>query len=322
MRIKKIDIKNYRAIRDFSLTLDDHDDFLVLAGLNGSGKSSVLEAILTALGSPFDMREPLKGQKYSVSLLASDGSSDYEFDSCGGAAKNKKTTPRITALYFSSWRAPKRVHGIALNVNKKGRRPDKDERNALWNLKQGLVNLPGYASYPSGKEMYQKLIKVNDEVNGMWHDFYPNSDETFEADFESGSMEEMMRLGSSVEPKYELYLKRNDGDGGRISVDELSSGEIELLSLFGTLILDKAMTGRPIDFVFLDEPELHLNPVWHHRLVYMLKRYAMGTQFFIATHSPAIWDSVYSTERIYLKDGSIRSDRLPEPDFKNEVADG
>jgi len=320
MRITQIDIKNYRAIKDFSLTLDEDDNFLVLAGLNGSGKSSVLEAILTALGSPFEMREPLKGQEYSVHLEAAEDLLKYDLNARAGTPK-AKGLPSFDASYFSSWRAPKRVHGVTLKVGKKGRRPDKEVSNALWTLKQWLVSLPTLANFPSGKEKYLKVSQVNEEVNRMWQDFYPDRHESFEADIEEGGVEEMSLLGTEVEPKFELYLKR-DVPGGRISVDELSSGEIELLSLFGTLIVDKVMKGRPTDFVFLDEPELHLNPVWHHRLVYMLKKYAPGTQFFIATHSPAIWDSVYSSERVFLKDGRIKSDKLPEPEFESEVVHG
>ena len=37
----------------------------------------------------------------------------------------------------------------------------------------------------------------------------------------------------------------------------------------------------------------------------MLEKYAPGTQLFVATHSPSIWDSVYSSQRLFLKGGEV-----------------
>lgn len=42
MRLSEVHVRNYRSLRDFSLSLDD---YTVLVGANGSGKSSVLYAL-------------------------------------------------------------------------------------------------------------------------------------------------------------------------------------------------------------------------------------------------------------------------------------
>lgn len=304
MKITHVEIENYRAIRKMEIDLDPQDDCLVLAGLNGSGKSSFLEAVLTGLGTPFDMREQLKGQDYRVVLdLLEEG---FTGRLVATGKYKPKNVPQFSACYFSSWRAPKRVHGVPLMVGKKGKRPAKEERNALWNLKQCLVSLPSLASYSSGSDMKDKLSRIYKSINALWTEFYPGQKEQFEVDIENGGTEEVQALGTEAEPKFELYLKKKGGR--RISVDELSSGEIELLALFGTLIADRELKGKPHDFVFLDEPELHLNPVWHRMLVPLLRKYSPGTQFFIASHSPAIWDSVYSGQRVFFEDGGIANE--------------
>ena len=57
--------------------------------------------------------------------------------------------------------------------------------------------------------------------------------------------------------------------------------------------------------VLMDEPELHLDPAWHTLFVRSMRESFPGTQFLLATHSPDIYDSVYSFQRRLL---------LPEDD--------
>jgi len=70
MRITKLTIKNFRGIRE--MELDFHEKMNVLIGINGAGKSSVLDAIATML-SWWDafrckMRGPTKwqGEKFLI----------------------------------------------------------------------------------------------------------------------------------------------------------------------------------------------------------------------------------------------------------------
>ncbi|MCB9746222.1 MAG: ATP-binding protein [Alphaproteobacteria bacterium] len=86
-----------------------------------------------------------------------------------------------------------------------------------------------------------------------------------------------------------------DGDQRRCSIDQLSSGELELLTMAGTLILQ--------DFdglLLIDEPELHLHPEWQRGLLDALRAMAPEAQLILATHSSEIWDQVYSFERFFL----------------------
>lgn len=43
MRIERVIFENYRGIRHLDLDLSQHGNVVVLAGLNGSGKTSVLD---------------------------------------------------------------------------------------------------------------------------------------------------------------------------------------------------------------------------------------------------------------------------------------
>ena len=316
MKLSKIEIKNYRGIRDFSYSFSTPDDILVLGGLNGSGKSSVLEACLLALGQPFEMREPLPDQDYHISLELQDewGHSLPTLETTRG--KQPARDLPFNAFYFSSWRAPKRVHGVGMNVGKKGNRPRKKEENALWNLKQLLVNIQGYSGYASGEEMKVKINTIFSCLNRTWNIFFPGQGESFFVDIEKSN--DISHFSISAETKFDLFLDRPELSA-KIPVDELSSGEIELLCLFGTLIAERTLNGRSYDFVFLDEPELHLNPVWHRTLLPALQEctrdipgqqdfFPTKTQFIVATHSDGIWDSAYTFQRLFLQNGRIKED--------------
>ncbi len=52
--------------------------------------------------------------------------------------------------------------------------------------------------------------------------------------------------------------------------------------------------------VFIDEPELHLDPQWHAPIVRALMQLQPQAQFIVATHSPEIYDAAMSYERHFL----------------------
>ena len=51
MKINRIDLKNYRCFEEISLEL--HPKFNLIVGVNGTGKTAILEAIRIAIGSLF-----------------------------------------------------------------------------------------------------------------------------------------------------------------------------------------------------------------------------------------------------------------------------
>lgn len=63
MKIKKITLTNYRCFEE--IEVDFHDNLAVLVGNNGSGKTSVLEAVAVALGTVFTGLDGLSGLSIS-----------------------------------------------------------------------------------------------------------------------------------------------------------------------------------------------------------------------------------------------------------------
>lgn len=109
-----------------------------------------------------------------------------------------------------------------------------------------------------------------------------------------------------------------------VDIDDLSSGEKEVIALFMPLlerqinqIIRKVKKGKEVDLdsapdtvMVLDEPDLHIHPELQKRmLMYMRKRaYEDNVQFVIATHSPVIINEAASNELFSLVPREIAGD--------------
>ncbi len=315
MKILRIQVKGYRAIRSVDIDLHDANGMCVLAGLNGSGKTSVLEACMSTLNPAYQdiVRQDVRGSasgEVSLELVREENGdlirlSNVSNKGCYATVTGKgksqalpmpfediQALRKLKMYYLSSWRAPRLVGGLGMTMgNGDPVQAVSSVENNLADIKQMLVNLQGYAGYASGKSMADTVKKVFERLNRAWRRFYPDEEMEFLADI-AGEM------------KFDIFLRRK-GVEKLIPVDALSSGEIELFCLIAALILEQELRNRPYDFVFMDEPELHLNQVWHRLLLPVLQEVSPKSQFLVATHSEDIWNSVYESQRFFLKGGAL-----------------
>lgn len=105
----------------------------------------------------------------------------------------------------------------------------------------------------------------------------------------------MIRLKNSLNTFFEETGKTIEitGDGNIIvkmpngdenTIFNLSSGEKQLIILFGHLIFSTSNNG----IFIIDEPELSLHLSWQEKFVKVLQEASPTTQFILATHAPAI----------------------------------
>ena len=137
-----------------------------------------------------------------------------------------------------------------MTVGKPGRRPAKTDPNRLLNVKQQLANAAAAQSFPGAKppllRSYSKLIA---RVNEGWKKFYPAQTDEFAV-----GITESNEDGAGA---FEVFYKREGSSP--LSVDDLSAGQLELFLFLAALVLNDDHEG----IVFIDEPELHLDPQWH-----------------------------------------------------------
>lgn len=295
---------------------------IVLAGPNGCGKTSVLEAVLLGLGQEhLIVREEKarraqhwrtvlpEGARIELDVAVDDGPVMTWLRTC-----EKHVTPdaegqeapvkpasllHLAVEYFSSWRAPDLVGPIKPLVGR-GARPAYTETSRLWRLKQRINDeraRGGFAAASPGTSKADAWLK---RINDAWARFHGDDGTRIDAQIMNPDEEELFA---------DLYVVR---DGRRIcSIDQVSSGEIELLSVAGWIILNDFRGG----LLVIDEPELHLHPQWQATILPALRDLAPEAQFIVASHSDAVWEQAYSFERFLLvPEGDPRSPAATESD--------
>lgn len=91
--------------------------------------------------------------------------------------------------------------------------------------------------------------------------------------------------------------------GRNLTVDELSSGERQLVILFANVIFNKYKNSKlSSEILIIDEPEISLHIRWQEKFIDSLFEASNNTQFIIATHSPdIIGDYKFNSVRMNLK---------------------
>jgi predicted ATPase len=293
--IREITIKNFRGIDELKLSFVGPNGYptqvVVLAGPNGSGKTTVLEAILLACGH----QDAIRGKAGFEAVRS--GQMDYQIDAivqvqkdqkgvrCTSAGRGQRVVP---TLYFSSWRASNLPGPIGITAGKRGKRPTKTEENRLWVVKQFFVNAKAHDLYSSSSSSgipttESRFTTALRDLDRVWHMFYPEQSFVVES------------VSDEPESGFDMFLNRPKQP--RLAVDFLSSGQIELFTFAGDLVASNDLSQG---LILIDEPELHLDPQWHRQVLKALEFLKPECQVIVATHSPEIFDSVKSFERHFL----------------------
>jgi len=122
---------------------------------------------------------------------------------------------------------------------------------------------------------------MTQDINHVWNLFFPGQAFVVEP------------VGDRPEDGFDVFVMRGET---RLPVDFLSSGQLEIFMMAGSLALEEFQQG----IILIDEPELHLDPQWHRTLLKAFRYLKPDSQVIVATHSPEIFDSVKSFERCFL----------------------
>lgn len=275
MKIRKLIIKNYKIFDDVEFDFTDAEgntlDTVVLAGVNGCGKTTVLEVIGEIL---LATRMPSGPSRVGSRL-----SSEVEITS--GEKEDSTSLHGHEGLRFLIEHPDGRVKILGRSQGKK----------AVYfpiSEKGGNKNLVVEALYLRQKDDLKQLIlrDLRDEVFKN-KDFPPRQviDNQIQALVHALSGLDLNTRLVDLESEELVFESAN---GQRIYFEQLSHGEQHLY--FRAIYLSQLNLKDSI--IMVDEPEAAFHPTWQQKIAQLYRNVGENNQVFMATHSPHIMASV------------------------------
>lgn len=345
IRVKSISIQNFKGIKhlDLDFTYPNSPKTLlnniVIYGVNGSGKSTILEAIYLCLIVASTYQGKVKGidllrtiedylvetislgsewihndeEKFVLKITIIDNKKELiriltyhktkGLEWSGGNGDDLSKDFKQSFTFLSSYRLlnPSTVQNagdwseierieddIAKNrfISRRSSNFIRREVNYFPSLslqfennyktvKQFLVNL---ITDKKVEAITDKNQMVLDKIKIAFKIFFPNKE----------FLEQLSRTDNLKD--YRLMIKNEDGS--IVDLDQLSSGEREIIAFF-TFLCTKSINNS---ILIIDEPELHLHAKWQSILLYAIREIFPDSQLFLATHSNEIYQSASDSE--------------------------
>ena len=312
MKIEKVHIKNIKGIKDLELSFrKDNEilDVIVLAGVNGSGKTTILESIKDSFNNTnINYDEP---EKSNVNLDIF--FEDFEKNNIEEAEKNCKDKYEHKLQDF--FRALKSYEYSRKNNNEYydnliAKRFENPPKIIYVPAENKFEEIQTYSTTLSRE--YKFINIINSNVIRDIPSYIAtrrNYLATIEEDLtmkevtniivnEINSIFDILELdvklkGFSKDEKTMPIFENSAGE--EFNINDLSSGEKQLF----LRTLSIKMLEPKNSIILIDEPELSLHPKWQQRIIEVYKKIGENNQIIIATHSPHILGSV-SNENIFI----------------------
>ena len=324
MFLQSIQLQNFRSVA--SLTIELSERLNVFVGMNGAGKSTILDAtaillswlanrIKTAGASGRPIKENDIQNKTSFSVL--------------NALLNDKSLMIPLGLSKSKSGTAKREKSF--DLSQLNRRVKQFQKNIEES--EGKTNLPLLAYYPVHRavldiplrirshhsfnilETYDESLTSGANFRTFFEWFRNQEDienenrkyvnalfqpENFE--FPDRQLEAVRKALSAFMPNFTNWTVRRrplhmevKKDGQKLIVNQLSDGEKCLMAMVGDIARRMALANPLLDnplhgdgIVLIDEVDLHLHPLWQRMMSPRLLESFPNCQFLISTHSPHV----------------------------------
>jgi len=347
IKIRSIKINNFKGIKELNLDFtypNNQENILnniIIYGINGSGKSTILEAIYVCLivASTYHKKSDLKrienylmdyislgsewiynnGEEFLLEITILDNNKvivgTLKYHKEDGLKWSIENSQKLSENFHKSftflssyrllnpstvqsagdWSEIERIEEDALRNRPRmihnSRHPMYRESNYFPSLslqfennyrtvKQYLVNL---ITDKKVEAITDENSQVLDKIKESFKIFFPQKE----------FLEQLSRTESIKD--YRLMIKNEDGS--IVDLDQLSSGEREIIAFF-TYLCTKAINNS---ILIIDEPELHLHSKWQSILLYAIHQIFPNSQLFLATHSNEIHQSASVSELFELQ---------------------
>ena len=333
MKIKHLEIENFRGIQHMQIDFDAHTNLFI--GINGSGKTSVLDCIAITLSRFFARLRNLKANGRLLSLTDITN---------GHMLTTSNIRIEINHNNTLSWRISKSKFGSTHRQkisNLKELSICVQEYHAIL-AKEPDTNIPLAVYYPVVRSVLDIPLKIRKksrfDSTFSAYDEALTSGANFRTFFqwfrEKEDLENEIRLDDAADYRdTQLQAVRNalkclmpDFLGIKIkrkplrmvlkkgqevlNASQLSDGEKCLLAMVGDLARRLAIANPSLKdplhgkgVVLIDEIDLHLHPSWQRKIIPALNQTFPNCQFIATTHSPQIIGHVLPHSIFMLEHG-------------------
>lgn len=334
MKIKSLNLTHYRGAVALPLVFDERLN--VFFGVNGAGKSTVLDALALMLswavsrirhpgssGRPIAEEDIANGKSSAIIDIACSteiGPFEWKLSkSRPGHLAEEKSTFNGLSEYARSIQAriveTEAQYNIPLLVHYPVNRavldiPLRIKGKHRFNLLSAHEDaLSGGANFRTFFEWFREREDLENENRKYQDDLIKPDDYCYP----DPQLEAVRRALSQFLPEFSnLTVRRNplrmevEKQGKRLSVNQLSDGEKCMIALIADLARRLAIANPTLadplqgaGVVLIDEIDLHLHPKWQRLVVPRLLEVFSGCQFIISTHSPHVITHV-QPESLYL----------------------
>ena len=327
MRFDSISVTNMRLVGEQvrRLTTDPNKNVLILLGDNGFGKTTILDAMATAM-APYPAQFP--------------GISDFQLSDMDvhinrqGRKSNYLIVDAMLSdgdMKMASVRYRKGTQNPPKANYEQLKQAATDKKNAILNGERN-VELPIFAYYGTGRghfsvperrrgfqqtfdrwDCYKNAINPETDFKRFfgWFDLMEDEERRTKErlknfDYRSPVLEVVRRALSEIVSSYKnprietrplrFIMDRVDGnESHELRIEQLSDGYKIIIAMVADLAARMAEANpdmdNPLDstgIVLIDEIDLHLHPRWQREILCKLTRVFKNIQFVVSTHSPII----------------------------------
>lgn len=300
-KFRKITFKNHPVLNNLSLDFCDETgkavDTIILAGENGTGKSTILNELYKIAVHGVNHEQTIEIEKdgkihkivYEFKIASNGNVMLYANDGEGMKAhigsldlKNKYPFRGIFSDVDINFKAQQvsSVTSLTLDAADSSRRSTNDLPTQIKQLLIDIQDLDDAEVATTVRKNPEKSfsdITINERM--------PRFTKSFNQMFSELKYSHIENTNNS---KSIIFMKNSN----KIPIDSLSSGEKQIVYRGCFLLRDVNATEGA--FIFIDEPEISLHPIWQMKImdyykgIFTDKLGKQTSQIFVVTHSPFV----------------------------------
>lgn len=320
MKLSNLTLKNYKSFKNANITFSKN--LTCIVGVNGSGKSTILESIARCLKvAIFGISETI--EKNEIRNLKENENKTSTEISLNLNLSNKESKITIS----------NEIGKIYLNdfISKE----DSKTVVAYYSVKRSEFEID--ISAENEKDLFSKNSAYENSLNSItnYKDFFrwfrnredkENSEmvrqfrmKNVDVNYEDSQLKAVRKAIFSLLPEFSNLSVNHDSLELMISKDEtnlnfasLSDGEKGIIALFGDISRrltlanpESSDSNQENGIILIDEIDQHLHPAWQRKIVPCLLKTFPKCQFVITTHSPQVLGEIKSENIRILSNGEI-----------------